>query len=48
MTTITMRKPMETITQAQVDALKAGGSCVHVYPRKRIVCVNGFRYYNLV
>ena len=43
---------LETITQAQVDELKAankGLPCVvHVYPRKRIVCVNGFRYYRLV
>jgi hypothetical protein len=39
------KKP--SITRAQVDQLRAQGLCVHIYPRKKIVCVNGFKYYRL-
>lgn len=35
------------ITQKEVDRLIAGGHVAHVYPRKRIVCVDGFKYYTL-
>jgi hypothetical protein len=41
-----MKRP--TITQAQVDALKASGRAVAIYPRKKLVVVDGFKYFRLV
>lgn len=39
---------METITKKQVEALKKAGNVAHIYPRKKIVCVNGYQYYKLI
>jgi hypothetical protein len=36
-----------SMTRAQAEQLKAQGYAVHIYPRKKIVCVNGFKYYRL-
>ena len=39
---------MKTITQKQIDELQAKKHVVHIYPRKKIVEVDGFKYYKLV
>ena len=36
---------MSTITAKQVTDLKASGHVVSAYPRKGIVCVDGFKYF---
>jgi hypothetical protein len=36
-----------TISTKEVERLKAAGYAVHIYPRKKLVCVNGFKYYRL-
>ena len=36
---------MSTITAKQVTYLKASGHVVSAYPRKGIVCVDGFKYF---
>ena len=36
-----------TISRKEVERLKAAGYNVHVYPRKKLVCVSGFKYYQL-
>ena len=41
-------KEKPTITRQEVTRLQAAGYNVHVYPRKKIVCVNGFKYYRLI
>ena len=38
---------MTTITMKEVVRLNATGHVAHVYPRKRLVCVDGFKYYQL-
>lgn len=48
MTTIAMKKPILTLTMAEAKRLEAAGRNVHVYPRKKIVCVDGFKYFRLV
>ena len=39
---------MKTITQREVDKLLAEKHAVHVYPKKKVVCVDGFKYFKLV
>ena len=38
---------MKTITQSEIDLLVKTGHCVFVYKRKKIVCVDGHKYYIL-
>jgi hypothetical protein len=35
------------ITRAQVEQLRAQGHVAYIYPRKKIVCVDGSKYYTL-
>jgi len=36
------------ITQKEIAELRKRGLVVHVYPRKKQVCVSGWKYYKLV
>jgi hypothetical protein len=36
-----------TISKKEVERLKATGHAVHVYPHTKLVCVDGFKYYQL-
>ena len=38
---------MNTITIKEIEALIKSGRTVHVYPRKKIVCVDGYKYFKL-
>ena len=40
-----MKKP--TITEKEIEKLKKQGRVVHVYPRKNMVRVDGFKWYVL-
>jgi hypothetical protein len=39
---------MKTITKAEVQRLIEAKQCVAIYPRKKLVVVNGFKYFRLV
>lgn len=47
-TQIVLKKKREIITRKQVDELIAKHHAVHIYCRKRVVCVDGSKYYKLV
>lgn len=36
----------EKITMEEVIELKKKGCCVHGMPKKRLICVNGFKIYS--
>ena len=38
---------MPTLTAKQVTALKLAGRVIGVYPRKGIICVDGFKYFRV-
>ena len=38
---------MTTITEKRIKELRKKGHSVHIYPRKGIVVVDGFKYYKL-
>lgn len=37
-----------TITQADIDRLRASGRPVKVYPQKRLACVSGWQYFTVL
>lgn len=39
---------MPTMTLAQVECLRAARHAVHVYPRKKLVVVDGYKRFRLV
>ena len=38
---------MDYLTAKQIIERESNGAVVHIYPRKHIVCVNGFQYYKI-
>jgi len=40
-------KALPPITRAEVDALNASRHVVYIYPRKKLVLVDGFKRYRL-
>jgi hypothetical protein len=46
-TTITPNPKRPVMTRKQARVLELAGHAVWIYPRKREVCVDGFKYYRL-
>ena len=42
-----VEKKMELITRKLMDELEKAGHVVHEYPRKKVVCVDGYKYYRI-
>ena len=38
---------MKQITRKRIEELKKAGHVVHEYPRKKQVCVDGFKYFQI-
>jgi len=37
---------MDKITAKQITELKDSGHVVYAYPRKKVICVDGYKYYS--